>query len=273
MTVKKIVAMFALTARAQDAAASAAAAPGDGGRIFADSLDGVSVENFLDGLTSSDYDQTYLYEEVGPVNGDYNDLFSYDGTDVNNSAGRPVNEDSSAGKELDASQLAGEITGNLHNGKGSGFNTCRTCVGQTAAECFAGAATETCNDAQDACRVEMRSRVIGGAVVTKFWSGCSSRIACQAEQSRNFHFGTASTKNLIRNQCKSSSFNNARNYSPSLCTMCAKLGDAGTPNSLLFGANANTLHVSTSPAVSFTFAALETDPTQITDFFTANDWY
>jgi hypothetical protein len=159
MTVKKIVAMFALTARAQDAAAPAA--PGDG-RIFADSLDGVSVENFLDGLTSSDYSSSYLYEEVGPADGDYNDLFSYDGTDVNNSAGRPVNSDSSAGKELDLSQL-GEtnFTNGDHAGKNNGFNTCRTCVGQTAAECFAGSATETCNDAQDACRVEMRSRVIG----------------------------------------------------------------------------------------------------------------
>lgn len=271
MTVKKIVAMFALTARAQDAAAPAAA-PADGGRIFADSLDGVSVENFLDGLTSSDYDQTYLYEEVGPVNGDYNDLFSYDGTDVNNSAGRPV-DNSSAGKELDASQLDGELTLPIHNGKGNGFNTCRTCVGQTAAECFAGAATETCNDAQDACRVEMRSRMIGGSIVTKFWSGCSSRIDCQAQQSRNFEFGFNPKSSLIRNQCKAATINNARNYSPSLCTMCAKLGDAGTPDSLLFGADATTLHVSQTPPVSITFAALETDPTQITDFFTANDWY
>jgi len=271
MTVKKIVAMFALTARAQDAAAPAAT--GDG-RIFADSLDGVSVENFLDGLTSSDYSSSYLYEEVGPADGDYNDLFSYDGTDVNNSAGRPVNSDSSAGKELDLSQL-GEtnFTNGDHAGKNNGFNTCRTCVGQTAAECFAGSATETCNDAQDACRVEMRSRVIGGSIVTKFWSGCSSRSACQAEQGRNFEFGISPTSSLIRNKCKKATMNNARNYSPSLCTMCAKLGDAGTPSSLLFGADANTLHVSTSPAKDITFASLENNPTQITDFFSENDWY
>merc|ERR1712226_816217 len=91
------------------------------------------------------------------------------------------------------------------------------------------------------------------------WSGCSSRIDCQAQQSRNFEFGS----NLIRNQCKAATINNARNYSPSLCTMCAKLGDAGVPNSLLFGADATTLHVSSTPPVSITFAALETDPTQI----------
>jgi hypothetical protein len=55
--------------------------------------------------------------------------------------------------------------------------------------------------------------------------------------------------------------------------MCAKLGDAGTPSSLLFGADANTLHVSTSPAKDITFASLENNPTQITDFFSENDWY
>jgi len=272
MTVKKIVAMFALAANAQDAAAPAA--PGDGGRIFADSLDGVSVENFLDGLTSSDYDQTYLYEEVGPADGDYNDLFSYDGTDVNNSAGRPVSDESSAGKELDASQLSGglNVAGSQHVGKNAGFNTCRVCVGQTAVECFNGGATQTCNDAQDACRVEMRSQQIGGSVVTKFWSGCSSRSDCQAEQSRNFEFGFSPTGGLLRNRCKKTSMS-ARFYSPSQCTMCSKLGDSGTPDSLLFGSDATTLHVSSSPSVDITFASLESDPTQITDFFTANDWF
>lgn len=265
MTVKKIVAMFALAARAQDAPAAAAApAPGDGGRIFSDALDGVSVENFLDGLTS-DYDQTYLYEEVGPVNGDYNNLFSYDGTDVNNS-GRPVG-DSASGKELDDSQLQTDGAGS-HVGKAGGFNICRVCVGQTAAECHAGAATETCNDAQDACMVQMRSRIIGGAVVTKFWSGCASRDACQAEQSRNFAAG-----DFLRNVCKGTGVNQGRNYSPSKCTMCSLLGKADTPVSLLFGSDANKYHVKASPLTEITWAAMAADPTLITDFFSANDWY
>jgi len=264
MTVKKIVAMFALTARAQDAPA-AAAAPGDGGRIFSDALDGVSVENFLDGLTSSDYEQTYIYEEVGPVDGDYNDMFSYDGTDVNNS-GRPVGE-TGAGKELDASQLGSDNSG-THAGKDNSFNICRVCVGQTASACHGAAVTETCNDAQDACMVTMRSGIIGGSVVTKFWSGCATRDACQADQSRNFAAG-----DKLRNACKGSNVNRGRNYTPSKCTTCSKLGKATEANSLLFGSDATTLFVATSPAASFTFASIESDPSVITDFFTLNDWY
>merc|ERR1739838_586221 len=77
MPAKKIVAMFALAAQAQDAAP---VVPGEvGERIFSDSLNGVSVEDFMDAMTT-DYSSSYIYEEVVPNNNDY-DLFSYDGTE------------------------------------------------------------------------------------------------------------------------------------------------------------------------------------------------
>ena len=55
--------------------------PKVGERIFSDSLNGVSVEDFMDAMTT-DYSSSYIYEEVVPNNNDY-DLFSYDGTDGN----------------------------------------------------------------------------------------------------------------------------------------------------------------------------------------------
>merc|ERR1739838_1180138 len=58
MPAKKIVAMFALAAQAQDAAP---VVPGEGERIFSDSLNGVSVEDFMDAMTT-DYSSSYIYK-------------------------------------------------------------------------------------------------------------------------------------------------------------------------------------------------------------------
>ena len=76
MPAKKIIAMFALAAQAQDAAGEV------GERIFSDSLNGVEISDFLDTLTTGDYDSSYIYEEVVP-NSSNEDFFSYDGTDGN----------------------------------------------------------------------------------------------------------------------------------------------------------------------------------------------
>jgi len=164
MPAKKIVAMFALAAQAQDAAP---VVPGEvGERIFSDSLNGVSVENFLDAMTT-DYESSYIYEEVVPDNNEY-DLFSYDGTDGND-AGRPNGNDDYDGKELDASQLFGNDPNNTnqsaHIGKNSSHNECRQCSGLDFAACQS-AGFETCNDAQDACVVQIRSEFQGFLFLT-----------------------------------------------------------------------------------------------------------
>ena len=74
MVSKKIVALFAVAAKAQDDAAPTAA---EGGRIFSDNLNGVDVSDFLDNLTFGNPE--YVYEDV---EADYNggDFLSYDGT-------------------------------------------------------------------------------------------------------------------------------------------------------------------------------------------------
>ena len=76
MVSKKIVALFAVAAKAQDDSAPTAA---EGGRIFSDSLNGVDVSSFLDDLTFGN-SPNYVYEDV---EADYNgavSFLSYDGT-------------------------------------------------------------------------------------------------------------------------------------------------------------------------------------------------
>jgi len=268
MPAKKIVAMFALAAQAQDAAP---VVPGEGERIFSDSLNGVSVENFLDAMTT-DYESSYIYEEVVPDNNEY-DLFSYDGTDGN--AGRPNGNDDYDGKELDASQLFGNDPNNAdpgnHTGKNSSHNECRQCSGVDFATCQGLNAFETCNDAQDACIVQIRSELQGTTTVHKVYSGCSARQACEAQASKNF-LGTESYGNdFSRNQCKGISLHR-RFYSPSKCVFCTKLGNSSTPNTVLFGSNTSNLYISGSSNPSFN--AIFTDPyAYLRTVYTDNDWY
>jgi len=270
MPAKKIVAMFALAAQAQDAAP---VVPGEvGERIFSDSLNGVSVENFLDAMTT-DYESSYIYEEVVPDNNEY-DLFSYDGTDGND-AGRPNGSDDYDGKELDASQLFGNDPNNTnqsaHIGKNTtGHNECRQCSGVDFAACQS-AGFETCNDAQDSCLVQIRSEFQGTSIVHKVYSGCSARQACQAQASKNF-LDNFPDVNTSRNQCKGSGLHR-RFYTPSKCVFCTKLGKSSEPDTILFGSGTTNLYVSGSS--NPTWASILVDPytTFSTDVFAANDWY
>ena len=78
MVSKKIVALFAVAAKAQDDAAPTAA---DGGRIFSDNLNGVEITDFFnsDSFNFGSPSDEYIYEDVGASNYG-NDFLSYDGT-------------------------------------------------------------------------------------------------------------------------------------------------------------------------------------------------
>jgi len=274
MPAKKIIAMFALAAQAQDAAP---VVPGEvGERIFSDSLNGVSVEDFMDAMTT-DYSSSYIYEEVVPNNNDY-DLFSYDGTDGN--AGRPNDNADYAGKELDSSQLFGNdpntVNSGTHAGKDGTHNQCRKCSGLDFAACQAAAQFETCNDAQDSCIVQIRSERQGGNFVHKVYSGCSAKQACLAQSAKNF-LGTAVSDSFsIRNQCRGESLA-GRFYTPSMCSFCTKLGSSagGSENSVLFGDATGLTNLYISSGSSPTWASILANPltTLSTDIFNTNDWY
>jgi len=269
MPAKKIIAMFALAAQAQDAAGEV------GERIFSDSLNGVEISDFLDTLTTGDYDSSYIYEEVVP-NSSNEDFFSYDGTD-GNSAGRPNESEDYDGKAFDSSQLFGNdpntVNAGQHAGKDGTHNQCTKCHGLTFAECQAAASYETCNDAQDACITQIRSEMEGSNRVHKVYSGCSAKQACQAQSAKNFY--GSGTEFKLRNQCRGHNINNARNYSPSKCTFCTKLGSSADKNTLVFGDATGVTSLYIDASTSTTWASILTDPyaTLSTDIFTANDWY
>merc|ERR1712176_1747323 len=168
------------------------------------------------------------------------DEYAYDG--IEDDAGRPNANFDSDQKELDATQLFGTSNGaTTHPGKSAGFNQCLKCSGQTAAACKTANVGETCNDAQDACVVQVRSQYEGNTVV---------------------------------HECHSTRMHN-RFFQSSKCTFCTKLGKTSNANSMLFGNSATTLYIN-SGETARDIAAMFQDPTTasgITDIFTANDWY
>ena len=185
-------------------------------------------------------------------------------------AGRPNANFDGDEKELDATQLFGTSNGaTTHPGKSAGFNQCLKCSGQTAAACKTANVVETCNDAQDACVVQVRSQYEGNTVVHKYHSGCSAKASCEFQRARNFAVG-----DNFYNECRSTRMHN-RFFQSSKCTFCTKLGNSGNANSMLFGNSATTLYIN-SGETARDIAAMFQDPTTasgITDIFTANDWY
>jgi len=304
---KFIPAIAAISAQAQ-------IVPGDDGRIFSLTLDDVNIDNILANVVSGDdiavsgddyFDNInnaigqafeapeYVYEDVGPNDDSLPDyMFSYgdyDGTAnesiqvVSASGSAPE----SAGRPVDSTgqSNAGDQTRDLNTGiqkpenwdTETGFNRCRVCNGQTASECRASDTFETCNDAQDACQVTIRSQKIGNTVEAKFYSGCKQLAACNAEYNRNF-FSTDTDPEMkrpmtVHDLCKSSTLP-ARFYRVSECTFCKQMASSANANSQLFGTDTTTLFVSTAPAKTVTFSDLLEDPREhMADFYTENDFY
>jgi hypothetical protein len=303
---KFIPAIAAISAQAQ-------IVPGDDGRIFSLTLDDVNIDNILANVVSGDdiavsgddyFDNInnaigqafeapeYVYEDVGPNDDSLPDyMFSYgdyDGTAnesiqvVSASGSAPE----SAGRPVDSTgqSNAGDQTRDLNTGiqkpadwdTETGYNRCRVCNGQTASECQASDTFETCNDAQDACQVTIRSQKIGNTVEAKFYSGCKQLAACNAEYNRNF-FSTDTDPEMkrpmtVHDLCKSSTLP-ARFYRVSECTFCKKMASSADQDSQLFGTSTTEFHVNDVPT-TVTFDNLLSDPREyMADFYTQNDFY
>jgi len=303
---KFIPAIAAISAQAQ-------IVPGDDGRIFSLTLDDVNIDNILANVVSGDdiavsgddyFDNInnaigqafeapeYVYEDVGPNDDSLPDyMFSYgdyDGTAnesiqvVSASGSAPE----SAGRPVDSTgqSNAGDQTRDLNTGiqkpadwdTETGYNRCRVCDGQTASECQASDTFETCNDAQDACQVTIRSQKIGNTVEAKFYSGCKQLAACNAEYNRNF-FSTDTDPEMkrpmtVHDLCKSSTLP-ARFYRVSECTFCKKMASSANLNSQLFGTSTTEMYVDDTPT-TVTFDDLLSDPREhMADFYTQNDFY
>jgi len=255
MVSKKIVALFAVAAKAQDDSAPTAA---EGGRIFSDSLNGVDVSDFLDNLTFGDQPE-YIYEDVGPSDYNADNAFlSYDGTDgADDSAGRPNADNDSGVKEFNVDQVGNNAIAN----RNSGYTKCRTCAGLDAAACATNAVYETCNDAQDACMVQVRGSMnSAGTVSVKFWSGCASKQSCQEVAGDNF-FVAAGLERY--NACKGSN-TQRRWYGTSTCTFCTKLGNTSVAKSILFGNDATGAVIDTSLSTTMTVANIIAQPMSTT---------
>lgn len=293
--------------------AQAQIVPGDDGRIFSLTLDDVNIDNILANVVSGDdiavsgddyFDNInnaigqafeapeYVYEDVGPNDDSLPDYMftygDYDGTanesiqvlsasgSAPESAGRPV-------ESTDQSNT-GDQTRDLNTGiqkptdwdTETGYNRCRVCNGQTASECEASDTFETCNDAQDACQVTIRSQKNGNTVESKFYSGCKQLAACNAEYNRNF-FSLDTDPEMkrpmtIHDLCKSSTLP-ARFYRVSECTFCKKMASSTNVNSQLFGTSTTSMYVNDDPT-SVTFDDLLEDPREyMADFYTQNDFY
>jgi len=303
---KFIPAIAAISAQAQ-------IVPGDDGRIFSLTLDDVNIDTILANVVSGDdiavsgddyFDNInnaigqafeapeYVYEDVGPNDDSLPDyMFSYgdyDGTAnesiqvVSASGSAPE----SAGRPVDSTgqSNAGDQTRDLNTGiqkpadwdTETGYNRCRVCNGQTASECQASDTFETCNDAQDACQVTIRSQKIGNTVEAKFYSGCKQLAACNAEYNRNF-FSTDTDPEMkrpmtVHDLCKSSTLP-ARFYRVSECTFCKKMASSANLNSQLFGTSTTEMYVDDTPT-TVTFDDLLSDPREhMADFYTQNDFY
>lgn len=291
----KFIAIAAISAQAQ-------IIPGDDGRIFSTNLDGVDIDTILGeagadyAVSGDDYFETinnaigaafeapdYVYEEVGPMDGslpEYVFYGDYDGTQADQaqetapSAGRPNDSESDdATRDLNTgiNKPDGHDTVN-------GFNHCRVCTGQTASDCQSADTWETCNDAQDACQVTIRSQKVresgSWTTVAKFYSGCKQLAACQAEFEGNFYVEPGQM--AVHDQCKADTLP-ARFYRVSECTFCKKMASMEDSvegaNSRLFGNDVVNLYVDGD--TSYTFAALLSTPRAVlaTDIYAENDFY
>jgi len=297
---KFISAIAAISAQAQ-------IVPGDDGRIFSLTLDDVNIDTILANVASGDaagddyFDNInnaigqafeapeYVYEDVGPNDDSLPDyMFSYgdyDGTandsiqvvadtsgSAPESAGRPVADQSNAGDQT--RDLNTGINKPADWDTETGYNRCRVCTGQTAAECQASNTFETCNDAQDACEVTIRSQKIGNTVEAKFYSGCKQLAACNAEYNRNFLSTDTDPRPMtVHDLCKSTTLP-ARFYRVSECTFCKQMASSTDPESQLFGDSTTAMHITKDPALSVTFDDLLLDPrSNMADFYTQNDFY
>jgi len=246
--------------------------PASGGRrpLNVDNFDSQGALDFFQSL--DDFDSStpdYMSEYNGALD-EYDGAaadYSYDGVDSDDYAGRPNADFSNDEKELNADQLGFTST---HPGKIADYNNCLKCEGQTAAECQASNNVVTCNDAQDACIVQVRSQYQSGSVVHKFYSDCVARDSCDYQRARNF-----ATGDKYYNECRSTQMHN-RFFPSSKCTFCTKLGKVADPNSMLFGTSTTTLYVSTSDTardIATMFSSPDHPTTGFTDIFSANNWY
>lgn len=255
MSAKKIIAMFAVVGAQESASAP-------DGRIFSDDFNGVNVNDFL-----YNSDSSYIYENLDANYGaNYANYGDYDGTanqPAAESAGRPNAGNDGAVEEKSGGGLA----------KPANFNDCRVCVGQTATQCAGTPVYETCNDAQDACRIEVRSEYVGSNIVHKFWSGCASQFACSQRFSKNFFSTDNLKRDAQRNLCRGQNLSR-RNYSPSQCTLCTKLGDQTDPETVLFGNGATTLDVNADGTGSLSWTdILANPPANMVDLYATQDFY
>ena len=180
------------------------------------------------------------------------------------SAGRPnaaSNNDSDV-KSENLDQLGA-------GGKPGSFNECRACNGLLAADC-ANAGFQTCNDAQQACQVEIRSQYKAGALEHRYYSRCTNLNACNAERARNFH------SDKMYSQCRTSQMA-PRFFQHSKCTVCTKLGSSanGQEHTVLFGTSTTQIYVETNRnAVIATLFQNPQDATNgFNDFYSENNWY
>jgi hypothetical protein len=305
---KFISAIVAVSAQAQ-------IVPGDDGRIFSTNLDGVDIDSILGAtagdinVSGDDYFETfnnaigeafqapeYVYEDVGPQDDtlpDYIYYGDYDGTAnqaIEVAVSQPATEQASAGRPMSADDQAatGNQTRDLNTGinkptgwdTATGFNTCRVCKGETAEACQTSNTFETCNDAQDACQVTIRSQYIGkNKLEAKYYSGCKQLAACNAEYSRNFfddHSASAQQPMSVHDLCKAASWLPARFYRVSECTFCKKMASSADQNSQLFGTSTTQMYTHTDNNVAqfVAFSDILGFPRQhMADFFAVNDFY
>jgi hypothetical protein len=305
-TTKFISAIAAISAQAQ-------IVPGDDGRIFSTNLDGVDIDTILGetadyAVSGDDYFETfnnaigeafeapeYVYEDVGPQDDSLPDYIYYGDYDGTAAESMQVSEPAQAGRPSDSDQSeAGNQTRDLNTGinkptgwdTDAGFNSCRVCMGETAAACQASNTFETCNDAQDACQVTIRSQKIGNTVEMKFYSGCKQLAACNDEYNHNFYSPATDIRPMtVHDLCKTTTLP-ARFYRVSECTFCKKMAStadsAAALQSQLFGESTTSMYVNTvaggegeDPTINTVdFSDLLLDPrANMADFFAANDFY
>lgn len=238
--------------------------PADGGRrpLNVNNFENQAALDYFSSMTE-DYDSStpdYMVE--------YNvalDDYTYDNYDggAGDSAGRP---DSSVDDQVKDLSIEIDVSGHNNN-----FKQCLKCSGQNALECRTANVLETCNDAQDACQVEVRSQYQGGVIVNKFYSGCQSRTACNYNYARNF---VGADK--MYHQCRSTQMHN-RFFPTSKCTFCTKMGNpVSNAQSILFGSDSTELYISATD--SRTWANIFNDPSDVnnglgSDIYSLNDFY
>lgn len=238
--------------------------PADGGRrpLNVNNFENQAALDYFSSITD-DYDSS-----TPDYTDEYNvalDDYTYDNYDggAGEFAGRP---DSSVDDQV--KDLSSGIAVEGHN---NNYKQCLKCSGQNALDCKNANVLETCNDAQDACQVEVRSQYKGGSIVHTFYSGCRSKIACSYEYARNF---VGADK--MYHQCRSSQMH-SRFFPTSKCTFCTKMGNPGeTANSILFASDSTELYINAGD--SRTWTNIFNDPQNAgtglgNDIYAMNDWY